>query len=134
MLKRIFNIYLEGSKAIIISGEEVLLIRHNYGSSNWTLPGGRINRNELPEHALVRELQEELGLNVSDQFKFLNKINISDYDKTIVFVFLVKLNWADKEKIELDPIEIKEYQWFKLKELPVLSKVARQMLDCYLNF
>ena len=132
-LKRIFNIYIEGSKAIVISSGEVLLIKHNYGHPNWTLPGGRINRKESPEQAMVRELKEELGLNLFNQFKFLNKIEVFGYDRTGVFVFLVELDWHQREMLKIDPIEIKEVQWFNLKELPVLSKTARQMLDCYLT-
>jgi 8-oxo-dGTP pyrophosphatase MutT (NUDIX family) len=42
----------------------VLLVRHSY-MRGWSLPGGGVGRNEPPEAAAVRELQEEVGLNGS---------------------------------------------------------------------
>lgn len=39
----------------------ILLIRHSYGSGNWMLPGGGIDRGEEPLAAALRELQEECG-------------------------------------------------------------------------
>ncbi len=38
---------------------EVLLVRHSYGSSAWTLPGGGVGRGETPTKAAIRELAEE---------------------------------------------------------------------------
>jgi len=44
----------------------VLFVRHAYGPSNWSLPGGGIGRRELPEQAARREMKEELGLTLGD--------------------------------------------------------------------
>jgi mutator protein MutT len=52
---------------IIEDGEGTILIRRGiepaYGK--WTFPGGYVNRGERPEDAAVREVAEEVGLNVS---------------------------------------------------------------------
>src|SRR5215213_480529 len=42
------------------AGVEVLLVRSHRGA--WTIPGGRIDPGETPEHAAVRELREEAGV------------------------------------------------------------------------
>lgn len=43
------------------AGGEVLLVRHSYEADRWTLPGGGLNRGELPVDAARREIAEELG-------------------------------------------------------------------------
>jgi 8-oxo-dGTP pyrophosphatase MutT (NUDIX family) len=49
--------------AAIATGPEgrVLLVRHTY-RAGWYLPGGAVDRAEDPECAVMRELEEEVGL------------------------------------------------------------------------
>jgi 8-oxo-dGTP diphosphatase len=42
----------------------LLLVRQAAGQKLWTLPGGKVKRNESLEHALKREVREETGLSV----------------------------------------------------------------------
>jgi ADP-ribose pyrophosphatase YjhB (NUDIX family) len=44
----------------------VLLVRHSYGSTHWSLPGGGMNKGEDPLAAAMREFTEELACTVSD--------------------------------------------------------------------
>lgn len=48
----------------------VLLVRHSY-TSGWALPGGGVDHGEPPETAMIRELQEEVGLSGHDGLEFL---------------------------------------------------------------
>jgi len=43
----------------------VLLIRHSYGASHWTLPGGGLQRGESPVTAATREAFEEAAVRLS---------------------------------------------------------------------
>jgi len=52
---------LSGVKCIITHAEDVLLVRHTYGSRSWDLPGGQIRRREVPLETARREMNEELG-------------------------------------------------------------------------
>lgn len=45
---------------------EILLLRHVFHTAiPWGLPGGWLGRNEAPEDGLIRELREEIGLDLS---------------------------------------------------------------------
>jgi ADP-ribose pyrophosphatase YjhB (NUDIX family) len=50
-----------GACALIERDGKVLLVRHSY-VSGWLLPGGGVARGEPAEHAIVREMREEIGL------------------------------------------------------------------------
>ena len=50
--------------AIVIDDGRLLLVRRGRGpaAGEWTVPGGRVERDELLEEAVVRELAEETGI------------------------------------------------------------------------
>lgn len=52
--------------AIVLRGNEVLLVRHTYGSAAGKLlnPGGMLKEGELPYDAVKREVLEEAGITV----------------------------------------------------------------------
>lgn len=53
----------------------------------WELPGGKVQTNESDGDALVRELEEELGIQVS----VTGELGISDYDYPHICIRLVGL-------------------------------------------
>ncbi|MDN5898665.1 MAG: (deoxy)nucleoside triphosphate pyrophosphohydrolase [Brachybacterium sp.] len=53
--------------AVIVRGEQILTARRAPGKSTaglWEFPGGKIEPEESPQQALIRELSEELGIEV----------------------------------------------------------------------
>lgn len=56
---------LVAAVALIDVDGRVLLAQRPEGKSMaglWEFPGGKVEQNETPEHALIRELEEELGI------------------------------------------------------------------------
>jgi ADP-ribose pyrophosphatase YjhB (NUDIX family) len=61
-LKALFVPVTFGARAFVEDKQgHVALIRHSY-RGGWFLPGGGVDRHELPEAAVVREAREEAGV------------------------------------------------------------------------
>ena len=52
--------------AIIRNGDKILATQRGYGDykDGWEFPGGKIEENETPQDALVREIREELEADI----------------------------------------------------------------------
>ncbi len=68
---------IEVAAAIIKHNDKILVTRRSYGEfiDMWEFPGGKIEPSETREEALIREIKEELEVN----------INILDYLTTIEY-------------------------------------------------
>lgn len=63
--------FLIGLTGIIFNKKnEVLLLRHTYRATAWSLPGGYMKGKEHPEEGLAREIEEETGFVVSIDSRF----------------------------------------------------------------
>jgi len=99
-------------KALIIKDDCVLLVRHKGSEVIWELPGGRINVNEDPKTGLIREIKEELGLEVTvleavSVEQFLMKRTNEPHIAIVYKAILVDGEGA----LTLDPDEIEEVVW-----------------------
>ncbi len=110
----IFRPKTQGVTCLIISGDELLLIRQTYGRSAWTLSGGGLKKNETKEEAVKREVKEELGLSITPEYigEFTHN---TEYKIDTVSCFVARM-----EKIEpkIDHHEIKEAKWWNIYNLP----------------
>lgn len=88
--------------AIIINGSRLLLIhRWREGVEYYVFPGGRLDPGESPEEATVREVQEELGLDIEPEELLYENIGVDNQHQ---YYFLAhtssveaKLNEASEE-------------------------------------
>src|SRR5271156_640488 len=61
---RLFRSVTLGVRGLVLNqAGAVLLVEHTY-MRGWYLPGGGVERGETTEQAVIRELQEEAGVNV----------------------------------------------------------------------
>ena len=94
---------------------QVLATQRGYGdfAGGWEFPGGKIETNETPEDALVREIQEELAVNINVE-KHVHTIEY-DYPKFHLSMecFACKL----EENQEITLLEHKNAKWLDKKNL-----------------
>ena len=77
--------------AIINRGGRILLARRCDGGprdGSWEFPGGKIEADETPEEALVREIREELGVTISTG----RQIGVVDWDYAEISVRLIGIS------------------------------------------
>jgi 8-oxo-dGTP pyrophosphatase MutT (NUDIX family) len=112
---RLTKIKLNGCRIFAFDeAGRVLLIRHSYGSGNWMLPGGGIDRGEEPLAAALRELQEECGCQL-DQARLFAVVEEPLYG-TINRVHLVAGQAVGKPRG--DGREVIELGFFSSDQLP----------------
>ncbi|OEC39655.1 MULTISPECIES: NUDIX domain-containing protein [Aeromonas] len=126
-----FHFFQNVATAVMVAlcwQDEVLVAvrARNPGKGLLDLPGGFVDPGESLEGALVRELQEELGLDVSAQpFTYLGSFpNIYPYDgityHTCDTFFTIRLS----EKPVIQPADdVAACQWLKISDIP-LSRFA----------
>ena len=117
-----------GAKAILIHETSILLTK-NINARYWSLPGGKIDKGETPEHCILRELQEELALCVSKTSFLLGTYSSQQEGKQdTVYVFIVNLPSMLFEK----QWELETAKWFPLNALPEdISPAALRRLEEY---
>ena len=114
---------------------EVLLCELTY-KSEWDLPGGVVDPHESPSECLVREVREELGLDVRPQG--LLAVNWlppwRGWTDATVFVFDLGTAPADlSERAELQPREIRALHWCGEEELEERVAPYNQRLLAFLS-
>jgi len=119
------------SEVFIVFKNTVLLRKHDK-LKIWLSVGGHIELNEDPNEAAIREVTEEVGLEISlfneDKDKpdfsknkvlispqYLDRHSISDQHEHIAFIYFAK---SDTNKLKLSDTEVAEdCRWFTKDEL-----------------
>ncbi len=106
-----------GAQAVVIDEQDrVLLVRHGY-RPGWHFPGGGVEWNESLHLALVRELYEETGIELTGPANLHGIFtNFKKFKGDHIGVFIVR-EWR-QDKIPEPNAEIQEIGFFAIDELP----------------
>lgn len=105
---------IEVVAGIIYKNDKFLIAKRNIKKSQgglWEFPGGKIEKNETYEQALIREIKEEFNADIKiDQYIGENIHHYPEKDIKLIFYKATLLS----EKIEL--IEHEDYKWITKQE------------------
>ncbi len=117
-----FHNVASATGAIIVSPSGILLVKRGHEPKKGLLdvPGGFVNYKESIEDALLREVKEELDVDLPNMTYFGSFPNIYKYEKVTYFttdaIFICKF---DTVPVLKPNIEIAESQWFERDEIPM---------------
>jgi len=107
--------------ALIERDGRVLLDRRRKGShleDRWALPGGKLEAGESDEAALVRELEEELGVKARISGPEIARVHHA-YEHFDIELVLYPVEIEDGEPRALEVAEIAWFELSRLRELPM---------------
>jgi ADP-ribose pyrophosphatase YjhB (NUDIX family) len=117
-----------GALVLIFNENQQLLIVKPTYKEGWSIPGGGVDDNESPKTAAVREIKEELGLDLKNiTLAGVGYTPVQEIKpETLQFVFYGGLLSADEiNKIVLDKNEHSEFRFVETSEANILLD-ARQ--------
>lgn len=130
--KLIASVYL-----VLIENNKILLSRRyntGYFDSNYGFPAGHLDGNETLKQGLVREVKEEIGIDLEpDNLELIHVMNrkIPD-DERLDFFFSVK-EWQGEPKI-METNKCDDLSWFELNNLPQnIIPYIKQAIDSFRN-
>lgn len=110
---------------MITCGDEIMLTRRNQNPAKGKLDlaGGFTDPNESAEHTCIRELKEELGIDIKkENLKFLMSLpNVYPYKGIDYYTLDLFFEYPIGEKFEmsLEKTEISEIVWLKKTEIKI---------------
>ncbi len=105
--------------AIIENPEgKILLVKSPKWHNKWIMPGGHIDPGETIDEALLREVEEEVGLPLKSEgvIAYGELIGSQDFDRPAHFIYFDILCKTENSDIKLDNEELTEYKWVTPKE------------------
>ena len=111
------QLIIVASVALINSDNQILIAqrpKEKHLSGLWEFPGGKVEKNESPENTLIRELKEELNVNINQ--RCVAPLTFSEFDYkefNLLLLLYVCRRWdGDPESMENNPIK-----WVKSNKL-----------------
>ncbi len=113
----------------LLKDDEMLLVRYKNKNkydhqSGWFLPDDLLQELEHPDDAAKRIIFEQLGISLNEvKISFVESFIGNDKSWHIVLHYVTEI----KGDVSAVPtIEIQEYKWFNIKDLPEKKDIAHQ--------
>ncbi len=120
---------------LIVVNQEKLLLAFSNNKQAWYLPGGKIDNNETSAEALIREVREELNIELNESgFKFYTHISAPAFGEANDIImeqdcFLYKLNETPQPSSEIKDVKYfscHDYS-FEEKQVPGVIMILEKL-------
>jgi 8-oxo-dGTP diphosphatase len=108
--------------AIIHKDNKVLIAQRKEGDTHallWEFPGGKVEEGESPEESIVREINEELDINISADNVF--DVVHHKYEKRNIILIVYNCTYLSGDP---KAIECNDFKWIDIKEMNKFKFVA----------
>ncbi|GKU24078.1 DNA mismatch repair protein MutT [Clostridium folliculivorans] len=102
-----------GAFALILDENNRFLLCHRTDKDLWNLPGGRVEKGETPWKAVIREVREEVGLDV--EVIKLQGVYCKTFEDDIILSFLCKKVGGNLSLSD----EADDINYFSINEIPI---------------
>ena len=112
------------------SKDKILLLKQ-YGNDFFVLPAGYVNKGENAEHAVRREISEELGVSVKSLY-YNNRSSYFEKSQTLILNFTAIL---ESEELTTD-FEVDSFEWFSFADAKRNVKpdsLAAHFVNCFVD-
>lgn len=126
---------LEVVAGVIESKDGILLCQRHRNSRRfplkWEFPGGKVEARESPREAIIRELDEELGIKVL-KIELLYDYNFAYPDEKTFHLYFFKIQAYDKN---IKDLQFEKIKWIKPPNLKTYDILEGDLpfLDLYYN-
>jgi 8-oxo-dGTP pyrophosphatase MutT (NUDIX family) len=107
----------------------ILLVKTTYGY-DYGLPGGGIKKHESPVEAAIREVKEEVGIDIQEPQQLPSFITCEEYKEDTVYGFYTTVT---SPYFKLDALEIDSAEWHPITKLPKLGTASGKIVNLYLS-
>jgi 8-oxo-dGTP diphosphatase len=116
-----------GAVAALRRPDGRIVLVHQRHSEGWALPGGLLRRGEPAADALVREVCEEIGVNLQTADLPVPLSAVSAGVRRVDVVFVIDVDDAVSVRAA-DATEVLDAQWFGLDQLPEVTRPTLEIL------
>lgn len=126
-----------GVGAIVLNKDNQILLQLRNKPpevDHWSIPGGKVEFMETLESAIIRELKEELGIEVvvKELLCITNHIVIADNAHWVAPAYLVSVVSGTAKNLE--PDSTRRLEWFPILSLPdKLTLTTKSAVEAFLN-
>lgn len=107
-------------------GKFLFLKRHpeKPQGNTWGIPGGKLDKNETPRSAVIREIQEEVGIDINDETLQLVRPLYCRFPHIDYIFYIFYKSFESMPHVEMALDEHLEFRWVTPEEAELLPLIS----------